>query len=319
MLLLRLSFFLLLIYDSLISFSTSPVIRLDSDLRSIIFHRLNLSLAALSQFPKGSVTKEDFSVCLENWLVRLKKEWNYHDHANVAGANKIAQDLGLTGRTKSTSVQLSDPSDNTRPAPWAVGLSIVLLQTNRQLYWKQEPTALMPWIFIPDGQAFHFTITYWKTTKEASGHYWVSASAEYPAEYNVVRLLVPEPDFSLLKGMGVRLDAIYVRHNRDENPKRKSWMDDLTEYKNNGGLYMILCELMYYPWLRNYVKFGEIALKQLLVEHETQLGDARARGETGTKMKEQGAWLSKELEVLLKEQSKNGRNEGMELEGMQLS
>jgi len=82
------------------------------------------------------VTKENFRVCLENWLVHLK-EWNDDEPANVEGANKIAQDLGLTGDKQETSLQLSDPSDNTQPASWAVGLSLVLLQANSQLKQAQ--------------------------------------------------------------------------------------------------------------------------------------------------------------------------------------
>jgi len=292
MLLLRLSFFLLLIYDSLISFSTSPVIRLDSDLRSIIFHRINLSLAALSQFPKGSVTKEDFSVCLENWLVRLKKEWNYHDHANVAGANKIAQDLGLTGRTKSTSVQLSDPSDNTRPAPWAVGLSIVLLQTNRQLYWKQEPTALMPWIFIPDGQAFHFTLMYQKVYEMMSAASVICFSSEFPLGFKVIQLLVPEPDIHLLKGNAIGLDAVYVRHNRDANPERKSQVNDLNEYrKHYNKLYRIWFSLMNSPWMRNYVKFGKTVLERLVGVYQPM----KLAGGSIAMKREVRSWLQEQL------------------------
>jgi len=259
--------FLLLLFTSLISFSVSPIIHLNSDLRSLVHHRL--PLAALSQLPKGHVKKEDFRVCLENWLVHLEK-WNDDEFANVEGANKIAQDLELTGDSKKTSLQLSDPSDNTQPAPWAWGLSLALLQANKQLQYKQEPTLLMPWIFIPDGQAFHFTMMYEKASQETHLAGWVRFDPEDPVHSKVFQLLVPKPDIDVIReGMEVDLDAVYVRHNRCGNPERKSQVDDLTEYeKYSGFLFNIWHNLTNYPWLRKYVKFGKTALKQLVAEYE---------------------------------------------------
>jgi len=265
-------FFLFLLFTSLISFSTSHVIHLNSDLRSLVYRRLDLPLTILSLFPKGHVTKNDLQIYLENWLRHLK-EWDNEVPANIESANKIAQDLGLTGDDQKTSLALSDPPDNTQPAPWAQGLSIVLFDVRGQLIFQQKPILPLLWIFIPDDQAFHFTMLYGKTTTSYPAGS-IEFSSKYPLELNMVHLLVPEPDINLLKeGMSVSLDAAYVRHNRDANPKKKSQVNSLTEYKKHDDkLNKFWYKLMYCPWLRNYVKFGKAVLTQLLAEYESELG-----------------------------------------------
>jgi len=289
-------FLLFLLFTSLISFSTSPVIHLNSDLRSLVFGRLNLPPAALSQFPKGYVTKENFQICLENWLDHLK-EWNNGELANVESANKIAQDLGFTGATKATSLQLSDPSDNTQQAPWAEGLSLLLLQAIEQLKSHQKATALMSWIFIPDGQAFHFTLVYRKATVKAKTTGRIELDYKNPYYFLVSQLLVPEPAIDSFKDSYVDLDAIYVRHNRDENPERKSQVNDLMTHIHNPVLDIIWYKFMKYPWLRHYVKFGKVVLTELLGDYESM--KVSLSEENKKKIDEVKEWL-------LEEQLKNG-------------
>jgi len=289
-------FFLFLLFTSLISFSTSQVIHLNLDLLSLVFGRFNLPPAALSLFPKGYVTKENFQICLENWLGGLKK-WSHGEYANVEGANKIAQDLDLTGDKQETSLQLSDPSDNTQPASWAVGLSLVLLQANSQLKQEQKPTLLMPWIFIPDGQAFHFIMVHGEISRKTSLVGWVKFDPEVPMYSEVAQLLVPKPDIDFIENAHVYLDALYVRHNRHENLKRKSQVDNLTEYqKKDGHLSNIWYKLMDYPWLEKYVKFGKTALEQLLVEYEGKRRSAMAIGDKyAKKLNDMKVWIERGL------------------------
>jgi len=241
------------------------------------------------------VTKDNFQICLENWLEHLK-EWNGGELANVEGANKIAQDLGLTGDKQETSLQLSDPLGNTQPAPWAWGLSLALLQAFRQLKQKNEPTLLMPWIFIPDGQVFHFTMVYRKASKETSlfGRFYFDP--EVPVYSKVFQLLVPKPDIDFIKNTVVYLDVVYMWHNRRENLKRKSQVDDLTEYENyDDTLFNMWYKLTTYPWLRKYVKFGKAALTQLLAKYEEKRQYARNHGDEYVKLNDVKVWLEGEL------------------------
>jgi len=260
---------------------TFHVIPLHSDLLSLVFR--HLTPATLFLFPKEHFTKEDFRVCLENWLGHLK-EWNNGELANVECANKIAQDLGLTGGNQKTSLALNDPLDNTQPAPWAEGLAIVLTKACWQLKGEQEPTLLMPWIFIPDGQAFHFTNVSWKLTMKTGTSISINFYRDFPSYSTVFQLLVPERYFSLLEeGKDVHLDSIYVLHNRDENPVRKSQVNDLMVYNSyKYTLKWIWYKLREYPWLRNYVKFGKTALAQLLAGYEQMVANNHG-GEKGLK------------------------------------
>jgi len=297
-------FLLFILFDSLISFSfavnsgkqdsqasTSHVIHLNSDLLSLVHHRL--PLATLSLFPKGYVTKENFRVCLENWLDQLK-EWNGDELGTFNVVNKIAQTLGLIGNDQKTSLELSDPPDNTKPASWAEGLSIVLIQVNMQLNKQQKPTLLMPWIFIPDSQAFHFTLVYRKVYAMQFSLSSMFLKPDYPKSLiKVLQLLLPAKDTHFMNEIA-RLDAAYVRHNRDVDPKKKSQVNDLTEYyKYDGGLFIIWGALIRYPWLRNYVKFGRSALKLLLEDYETQHKYSNSNGDE--KMKNEAeVWLLQE-------------------------
>jgi len=298
--------FLLLIFFSLASFhfavnsgnksssaSTSRVLYLHSDLLFLVFRRL--TPGTLSNLPEGHVKKEYFHGCLENWLSHLK-EWNKDELANVKGANEMAQRFGFTGDTKDTSFKLSDPSDNTQPAPWANGLSIVLLQAAIQLNEHKEPTLLMPWIFIPDDQAFHFLMVYQKITLKRSIPCGIYFRSDVPMYYKTLHLLIPESDTNFIKHTFVYLDAAYVRHNRDTDPKKKSQVNDLTEYqKDDPDLYRIWYELSHYPWLKHYVKFGKAALIQLLDKCEAQLEREKSlSGEYLKNVKDMRDWLLEE-------------------------
>jgi len=241
------------------------------------------------------VTKEDFRICLENWLDQLKG-LNDGKFADIEGANKIAKDLSLTGHTKDASLELSDPPDNTRAAPWVWGLSIVLLKAVAQFNQNQEPTALMPWIFIPDGQAFHFFMTARKVSSWSLSPNAVLYTSENGSSSTVFKTLVPEPDLRLLRGKYVSFEAVYVRHNRD-NPTRKSEVNDIADYKDYGlNLFAMSRQLRFYPWLRNYVKFGKTMLGQLLDESEQQLGRARDDPEEVKTLNGLKVWIEKELE-----------------------
>jgi len=269
MLLLQPTFFLIfLLFTSLISFSTSHVIHISLDLRSLIYRRL--PLITLSQLPSKHFTKEDFRICLENWLVHLK-EWNDGGLANIKYAKKIAEEFDLTGMTKDTSLALSDPPDNTQPAPWAKGLSFALIQVAEQLNRNKQPITLMPWIFIPDSQAFHFIMVYkdvsWKM--DVSGD--ICIDSKYPEDFKLFQQMVPESDRDLIKkDAAISLGAVYVRHNRDEYPRRKSQVNDLTKYKAD-GLYGIQAVLMNSLWVRNYVNFEKTVLEQLLAKYRADV------------------------------------------------
>jgi len=266
------------------------------DLLSLIYRRLPLT--TLSQFPNGYFTKEDFRVFLENWLGHLE-EWNDKELANVKNANKIAEDLGLTGNDQKTSLQLSNSSDNTQPAPWTLGLSLVLAKAARQLYEQHKPTALMPWIFIPDGQAFHFIMVYEKARVTSFRRDHTYFDAMLPVDSKVIQLLVPEPEINFIKNRDVSLDVAYVRHNRDAIPERKSQMDDLTEYgRNSDGVYIIWEYLGCYPWLRNYVKFGKTALTQL-IEHESSEAVVLLREEMPENVSDAKVWIEDQLKLIL--------------------
>jgi len=187
---------------------------------------------------------------------------------------KIAQDLGLTGDKQETSLQLSDSSDNADPAPWARGLYLVLLQANRQLSKKQKPTLLMPWIFIPDGQVFHFI--------EINGDFqWMKLDYNTMDVPKVMELASKlKIDF---KDTSVDLDVAYVWHRRNvENPTRKSMVWNYPKPRT-------LDKLMNYPWLKNYVKFGEHALNQLLDYCHSQSKDPNY----SEKIKDLKAWVER--------------------------
>jgi len=144
-----------------------------------------------------------------------------------------------------------------------------------QLTRSDELTLLMPWIFIPDGQAFHFTMVYQKAVRKThlSGLLYRYPDSLYS---EVFKQLVPKLNHDFLNDKWISLDAVYVWHNRNGNLKRKSQVNDLKEYeKCDGGLSRIWRNLMDYPWLMDYVKFGKTALGQLLAEYETQLMQAQ--------------------------------------------
>jgi len=296
------------------------------------------------------VTKENFRVCLEKWLTDLKK-WDDIELANAEDANKIAKDLGLTGDDpEETSLKLSDLSGNTQPAPWAKGLSFVLLQVSEQLKKIQEPTLLMPWIFIPNGQAFHFimvfqTLAFVMWEKNSLFLYNPSYS-KGSLVYQMCNMLVPESDRSFIMGKYVSIDVIYVRHNRNVDPKEKSKVEDLTEYKMyDSYLSNIWNKLMDFPWLRKYVNLGKKAWTQLKTERwevdvkavrssldKLEKNEEKSSAENVEEsvkakkvktlqkqvLKEQQRKLNKlnEMEVWLKEQSDRLKSEGIIVEGM---
>jgi len=110
----------------------------------------------------------------------------------------------------------------------------------------------------------------------------------------VIQLLFPGKDISLIEHTAVYLEAVYVQRHREENPKRKSQVNNLTEYrKNDPELNMIWYDLRDYPWLRNYVKFGRTALVQLLLIYEGQLEYAiRCKlGNSVKKINDLRAWI----------------------------
>jgi len=261
---------------------------------SLISFSLAETLDELSKLPIKEVTKERFQICLEGWLGHLK-EWSDVTPTDVEHANKIAQDLGLTGKTKDTSLQLSDPSDNTQPAPWAWGLSLVLLKASEQFRLGQEPTLLMPEFFVPDGQVFHFTMLYEIAFKKIPVASWMYSHGPV---YSKVFPLAPKPDVDVTKErIPARLDIAYLQHNRDGPPKRMSLVNDLSGYVNEDQfLRHMRRKLMDYPWLRNYVKFGENALRQLLDAYK-KMGEMHRnnRGET-VKISDVEVWLNKQLD-----------------------
>jgi len=277
--------------------STSHVIHLNPDLHSLVFSRLDFPPTALSLFPKGYVTKDHFHACLEDWLVHLKKErntWSDDKLANVKGANKIAKDLGLTGEDQDTSLKLSDTPGNTQPAPWVESLSIIILKASSQLFTRKKPTALMPWIFIPDGQVFHFILAYQKDNWYVSIPEDISPRFDDPLYSRVMHQLLPKSDINFIKNKFFNLGISYVRHNRNPTSDTKSQVGDLTEYKER-DLYKIWDKLMGYPWLKGYVKFGKTATGQLLSVYETQLNLAKEFKRDDTEIKKLKVWLSEQL------------------------
>jgi len=227
-------FFLFLLFTLLISFSTSHVIHLNSDLRSLVFGRLTPS--TLFHFPEEYILKEAFHMHLENWLGGLKK-WNDDELANVKSANKMADKLKLAGKTKDTSLELSDP-DNTQPAPWVLGLAIILNgYSHRQLI--QDLVKLMPWLLIPDGQIFHFIMVYQKVTEAKTGEF----------NFRLYRQDRKDLEFYCAK-----------------NPK-KSKVDDFNMYNFHASVKPWI-RLWEYPWLMKHAELGEIALKQLLSTYQ---------------------------------------------------
>jgi len=110
-------------------------------------------------------------------------------------------------------------------------------------------------------------------------------------------LLVPEPDIDFIKNDYVFLDTVYVRHNRRENPERKSQVDDLMEYDHyDDSLFNIWYKLACYPWLRKYVKFGKNALTQLMDKYEVVRRGGSHRGDKFVKkLSDVKVWLGDEL------------------------
>jgi len=209
----------------------------------------------------------------------MERQWL----ADVERANEIAERLSLTGKTRDSSLQLSNPFNKARPAPWAEGLSLVLLQANEQLKQKREPTCLLLWVFIPDSQVFHFI--------EMNGEFqWMKLDSDTMDVPKVTELASKlKIDF---KDTGVDLDVAYVWHNRDvEKPTSKSQVLGIWGKGRDIGttITRIFNKLMDYPWLRNYVKFGERALKQLLKD-----GPRRSEGPNSEKSNDMRAWLEKE-------------------------
>jgi len=203
------------------------------------------------------------------------KKWDNVKDADVEGANKMAKDLGLIGNDQKTSLELSDPPDNTQPTPWAWGLSLVIRKAAIQLGQKRKPTALMPWIFIPDSQAFHFIMAYDKAYKKTPVPTWTGFESTSPLYSEVIQMLVPKKYIRLIQNEFVSLDILYVQHNRDENPEKKSQVNDLKErIKYHYSVSAIWYKLRDYPWLKNYVKFGKAALTQLLNNYRLELKDA---------------------------------------------
>jgi len=210
---------------------------------------------------------------------------NWHndeqERTNVDTANEFAKQLGFTGETKDTSLQLSDAVnergtiDNTKPAPWARGLSIVLLQVENKLKellpiipptLKELRPLLMLWIFIPDGQVFHFTMMYQQIRDTLYSLGPIPFNELYK---KVIRVLIPKEYFTPLTeniDPSIGIDAIYVKHNRDEYPKTKSYVEDLEEYDqkyDHNDLFNLWNKLIRCHWLMNSVTFGKNALQLL--------------------------------------------------------
>jgi len=226
------------------------------------------------------------------------EKWFNSDLDSAEAANKIALNLGLIGDNRGNSLELTDPSDNTQPAPWARGLSFALLKAVKQLDENETPTTLMPWIFVPDGQAFHFIMVYKQTAMDKSKTSLFYYDPMNNLQPQAFQLLLPENFLYPSKITTIDLDALYVRHCRDENPKRKSQVNNLATFKkfNGNSLYSIWDELKRCPWLKNYVEFGKTALEQLLSEYEKQLKTAEMMKDENTEnLKELGAWFQGQL------------------------
>jgi len=274
-------FFLFLLFTSLISFSLAET--------------LEELLAELGKFQKeeilGDTMKERFRICLENWLTGLKR-WNNEEPANVKRANKIAQDLGLTGDDQETSVQLSDPDDKTQPAPWAKGLSLVLFQGVKHLGEGGEKCiSLMLRIFVPGSQVFHFTMV-------NGPLHWIQLRYDDPNALILIKQLVPESDIDLIKDTWVSSDVAYVWHNRDvQQTTEKSQVNDLEKYDMTleEGIVRIGSNLMYFPWLRNYVKFEKKLLEQLQGKCNERSCFDKNNGNKENR-ENMNAWIKSELE-----------------------
>jgi len=180
----------------------------------------------------------------------------------------------------------------------------------------------MPWIFIPDGQAFHFIMVYqeldvkgmWKEVTR------IWCNPDDKLIFSTCEMLIPKPDLNFIKGEHAGLDVVYVRHNRDKDPKEKSKVNDFEKYiEYDDDLSKLWDKLMNFPWLRTYVEFGRTALIQLKTkrwdEDAENVGISwngskkvkEKRGKTlpekkmKKKLNKMKVWLKKQWGMLIKE------------------
>jgi len=274
------TFLLLLLLAALLP--TITPVHLSGDLFPLIASFL--SPVTLDQLPNHFVTQDSFRNSLEAWLVSLKTSTE-DELVNVRAANHLASRFELTGETRQKSLTLSNP-DNTQPAPWVAGLTLVLYKAVAQIRNKDDPIALFPWVFIPDGQAFHFFIAYTWTPPfypskrpkdiqyETTGEKCKLAreALEKLASRKILEKVMEKNSIMHMES-NVNLAAIYVHHNRDHNPdvKRptKSQCETLDIFEDHRKAINLWLSLWQYPWLKDYVQLGLKAIKQISKVFET--------------------------------------------------
>jgi len=212
------------------------------------------------------------------------KEWDEKEMVNVDAVAKLASRFKLTGKTLEESLTLSNP-DSTQPAPWTKGLAMVLKEAVCQISILTNPTALFPWVFIPDGQVFHFFIEYTFTSSSNSSPYSICVKYAvgvnyYPIARKALEKLAPRAILEEIVKKGslyrnrdenkisgdINMAAIYLYHHRNETPREKSQVKSLNIYGDSSdAIKSHIWPIWWtYPWLRKYVHFGREAVNEML-------------------------------------------------------
>jgi len=237
-----------------------------------------LTLETLEKLPGPILTKASFQAPLERWLSGLK-EWKGEETARIVTVNTIAERLFLDNLLHPKYLHLSSP-DNNKPAPWCWGLSIVTLQLVVEVEHNRYPTALKPFLYVPEIQIFHLYVTQsllaYHMSQRGSLLYAPSSEGNtlanrlWESMVSPVRLngnegkLIPMMDAYTSAGKGGAPPVVFTT------------IDNFVKYKESFPVVFEQHKVVYGVWMlmeldlqfRKYVRFGEVATKQMLVLYD---------------------------------------------------